>query len=98
MRGTSGPTCLTKGCNRSARRGVIGYGGWCERCRYRWRQHGAVNQVPILKPELEKYVKRINRVLKRGANLEKIETSLRESANVLKECAEAVKVGSPTGT
>ncbi len=81
----NGPTCLTVGCGRIARRGRIAYGGWCERCRQRWRARGAVNQVPIRKPEVEKYVKRIQRLLK-GGNLDKIETFLREQHSLLTEC------------
>src|SRR6267378_2838148 len=81
----NGPTCLTQGCGRVARRGRIGYGGWCERCRQRWRARGAVDQVPIRKPEVEKYVKRIQRLLK-GGNLDKIETFLREQHSLLIEC------------
>src|SRR5437899_7305378 len=81
----NGPTCLTPQCDRTARLGRIGFGGYCERCRQRWRRWGAVTQVPIRKPEVEKYVKRIQRLLKRG-NLEKIETFLREQHSLLIEC------------
>jgi hypothetical protein len=78
----NGPTCLTQGCERTARLGRIGYGGWCERCRQRWRRQGAVNQMLIRKPVVEKYVRRIQRLLK-GGNLDKIETFLREKHALL---------------
>lgn len=88
MMGVAGPTCLTPGCNRTARRGHIGYGGWCERCRGRWRSHGAVNQVPIRKPEAEAYVKR---VLKLVGDAEKMEAYLRERQTLLLDCVTTLK-------
>ena len=81
----NGPTCLTQGCGRVARRGHIGYSGYCERCRQRWRARGAVDQVPIRKLEAGRYVRRIQRLLK-GGNLDKIETFLREQHSLLIEC------------
>jgi hypothetical protein len=86
----NGPTCLTQGCGRVARRGRIGYGGYCERCRQRWRRRGAADQVPIRKPEVERYVSRIKRLLK-SANLEKIEAHLRERHGLLRDCSTALK-------
>lgn len=91
----NGPTCLTPGCGRVARRGRIGYGGWCERCRQRWRARGAVNQVPIRKPEMEKYLRCIQRLLK-GGKLDTIETFLREQHALLIECV--TTLGAMKGT
>jgi hypothetical protein len=80
--------CAARGCTRAARRWRFSASGWpryCERCRQRARRHGHPEQVPIRKPELTEYVKRVKQLI---SSRERIETYLREQAAVLADVAQ----------
>src|SRR5207249_5448719 len=65
---------------RRCRFAASGWASYCERCRQRARRHGHPEQLPIRKPALMTYVKRVKRLIH---NRERIETYLREQAGVL---------------
>jgi len=84
MMGTSyARPCAATGCSRTTR---SIYGRYCERCHQRAWRHGHPEQTPVRKPEVEKYRKRIKRLLRRG-NLEKIEQHLRAVAARIEDAA-----------
>jgi hypothetical protein len=88
MRGSfhSRPCANAPTCGRPARGNLFatsGFGRFCERCRKRADRHGHPQQVPLRTPEVSKYAKRIERLLKKRGNWERIETYLRETASLL---------------
>jgi hypothetical protein len=88
MKGTfpTRPCANAPTCDRPARGNVFatsGFSTYCERCRQRARRHGDPRQAPLRKPEVSKYSKRIERLLKKRGSWERIETYLRETASLL---------------
>lgn len=82
----SRPCANAPTCDRRARGNLFATSGlctYCERCRQRARRHGHPRQVPLRKPEVAKYSKRIERLLSKRGNWERIETYLRETASLL---------------
>jgi len=96
------PRCKTPGCTEPARFvqwASSGFGRRCGNCNQRWRRQGDARQAPIRKQtELATYIKRIKQLLKRAANIERVETYLHDVAHGIEGAArslEAVEVGKP---
>src|SRR5437870_10699071 len=91
MRGTFTATmiCHTPGCGRAVRSSFmwkIGPEKRCERCRQKIRRQGNVDQRPVRKPEVQKVVTHLKRLVKRTGKQEQVESALRQLAGNLADC------------
>ena len=83
--------CETPGCTRSARRIIradyVGFGRRCHNCNQRWRRQGDAQQIIVRKPEVKKWIKRLKLLLRQRADMQKMETYLRDVAARIEDAA-----------
>lgn len=83
--------CETPGCTRQAYRilrgNYSGFGRRCNNCKQRWRRNGDARQIIVRTLEVQKWVKRLKVLLRQQADMEKMETYLRDVATRIEDAA-----------